>query len=111
MSLSDFFNSFDDCCAPVGSSPASFEWCAKGVGFGGMYFYFDEKDGYVHCENEIMGREFLKKMLCLMVDNCVLDCPGQWDEATEGKPPGYTPRPVVKSEAIADNEGTDLSEN
>ena len=96
MSLKEFFDSFDDCCTPTGM--ASFEWSAKGCGFGGMYFYFDEKDSYVHCENEIMGREFLKRMLCNMVDNCVLDCPGQWDEATEGKPPGYDPKPYIKPE-------------
>jgi len=93
MSLREFFNKFDDTCEPQGN--VSFQWTSKGVGFGGMYFYLDKTDGYVHCDNEIMGREFLKRMLCLMVDNCVLDCPGQWDEATGGKPPGYDPKPII----------------
>lgn len=96
MSLQKFFDSFDTSCSPNGF--ATFSWTDKGTGFGGMYFYVDEKDGYVHCENEIMGREFLKRMLCSMVDNCVLDCPGSWDEATEGKPPGYPDHPAVDKE-------------
>jgi hypothetical protein len=105
MSLQTFFDSFGNECTPVGT--ADFQWSATGVGFGGMYFYFDEKDGYVHCSNEIMGREFIKKMLCQMVDNCVLDCPGQWDVEAEGKPPGYTPKPVVKTDPTGDNGGID----
>lgn len=87
MSLENFFNSFTDSCEPNGH--AEFNWSAKGRGFGSMYFYMD-KDGYVHCENEIMSREFIKEMLCKMVDNCVLDCPGQHDG--DGLPEGYSPK-------------------
>lgn len=101
MSLQAFFDSFEDGCGPRGT--ASFQWAAKGIGFGGMYFYFDPKDGYVHCDNEAMGREFIKRMLGQMVDNCVLDCPGDFEE-TGGKPPGYTPRPVDETKESADNQ-------
>lgn len=93
MSLKEFFNAFTDICHPMGT--ADFEWSSKGVGFGGLYFYVSEYDGYVHCGNEAMSREFIKKILCDMVDQCVLDCPGSFDEGTEGKPPGYTPRPIL----------------
>ena len=99
MSLKDFFDGFEDCCNPTGE--VSFKWSARGAGFGNLYFYFNEKDSYVHCENELMGREFIKKMLCNMVDNCVLDCPGEWDEATNGNPPGYNPKPYVQPELPA----------
>jgi len=94
MSIEEFFDKFDDGCSPIKN--VEFEWSAKGCGFGRMNFYIGD-DGYVHCGNEIMGREFLKKMLCLMVDNCVLDEPGQWDEVAEGKPPGYDPNKNRKS--------------
>lgn len=92
MSLQDFFDKFEDDCHPI--EPVTFSWASKGSGFGQMYFYVNKDDGYVHCENETMGRGFLKRMLCQMVDNCVLDCPGSWDEESEGKPPGYNPEPI-----------------
>jgi len=91
MSLTDFFNKFDNGCTPVGH--AEFEWTAKGVGFGGMYFYLNKEDGYVHCENEAMSREFLKEMLCQMVDNCVLDCARH---EADKYPKGYNPQTIVK---------------
>jgi hypothetical protein len=95
MSLKEFFDSFEDSCEPGGT--AHFRWSAKGCGFGEMYFYLDKSDGYVHCDNELMGREFLKEMLCKMVDNCVLNLPGSFD-TTGGLPPNYTPKPVVEED-------------
>ena len=93
MSLTDFFEKFEDSCEP--NETATFSWSAKGHGFGQVYFYVDKKDGYVHCNNEIMSREFIKEMLCIMVDNCVLDCPGRVDEENGTHlPPGYTPKPM-----------------
>lgn len=93
MSLDNFFNSLEDRCEPAGF--ADYKWSAKGRGFGGFYFYVDKKDGYVHCDNEIMSREFLKDMLCKMVDNCVLDCPGSNDG--DGLPPNYAPKPIKET--------------
>ncbi len=91
MSLETFFEQFKDTCVPT--EGVDFQWSAKGIGFGGMYFYLDKKDGYVHCSNESMSRQFLKDMLCKMVDNCVLDEPNERhaDTGPGGKPPGYTP--------------------
>lgn len=77
----------NDSCVPHGAF--GLNWTAKGIGFGQMYFRVDTKDGYVHCSNEYMGREFLKRMLCAMVDNCVLD-----DCRDDGLPPDYNPIPV-----------------
>jgi len=96
MSLKNFFESFNDSCEPLRTT--TFSWSKKGCGFGQMYFYLDKEDGYVHCGNEIMSRQFLKDMLCKMVDNCVLDEPNDRYEDTgpDGKPPGYCPTPVLE---------------
>ena len=46
------------------------QWSEKGMGFGEFAFY--NKGGKVYCDNECCDREFIKKMLCKMVDDCVL---------------------------------------
>ena len=46
-------------------------WSVKGTGFGQFYFY--EKDGKICCANENMSKEFIKKVLCTMIDNCELE--------------------------------------
>lgn len=76
MSLHDIFESLEDSCKP--DRTINFNWTASKVGFGSFYFY--EKDGILMCSNECMGKEFIKKMLCNMVDNCELDDP------RDGKP-------------------------
>jgi hypothetical protein len=48
-----------------------FDWSAKGIGFGQFYFYQD-KYGVIHCDNECMSKEFIKRILCSMVDQCEL---------------------------------------
>ena len=48
-------------------------WGAKGVGFGEITFIVDKKDK-LHCHSECMGRNFVRKALAAMVDQCV------WDE-------------------------------
>lgn len=65
------FEKLNDSCEPV--TGICFNWTAKGVGFGQLYFY--TKDDQVYCDNEMMGKEFIKKMLCKMVDDCVLTEP------------------------------------
>ncbi len=70
MSLHEMFEKLDDACVPNGGS--QFQWTAKGVGFGEFYFY--EEDGKIKCSNELMGKEFIKRMLCKMVDECELTC-------------------------------------
>jgi hypothetical protein len=46
-------------------------WTAKGCGFGQFYFYTD-KDGQLCCSSETMGKEFIKRILNQMVDDCKL---------------------------------------
>ncbi len=46
-------------------------WTVKGVGFG--QFTFSQKDDKLFCSNEGMSREFIKRVLCDMVDNCELE--------------------------------------
>ena len=55
------------------SVPTRFQvaWSKPGVGFGQFEFY--EKDGVLYCDNETMNREFIKKVLCDMVDQSVLE--------------------------------------
>lgn len=64
------FDKLDNTCVPVGS--ANFEWTRKNVGFGQLTFYTDEA-GNITCRNEMMSKEFIKKMLCQMVDDCSLE--------------------------------------
>ena len=75
MSLQKFFDNFDDSCEPAGF--VNFGWSQKGRGCGDISFYM--KDGKVYCGNEIMGREFIKRQLCEMVDKAIMDCPHRYD--------------------------------
>lgn len=87
MTIQAFLDSMEDSCCPVvyteegiESSSATFAWSAKGIGFGSFVFY--EKDGELRCENECMGKEFIKKLLCNMVDEATMnderDENGEW---------------------------------
>ena len=71
MSLQDMFDNCTTFCEPSGS--VYFNWSKKGRGFGQLSFYI--KDDKIMCGNELVSKEFIKKMLCLMVDECELDCP------------------------------------
>jgi len=77
MSIQDFFDNMEDDCRPSGHN--YFSWSAKGFGFGGFHFYTKENDDTIYCENEMMSKEFVKKMLCHMVDNAVMDDPNPKD--------------------------------
>jgi hypothetical protein len=46
------------------------EWTSAQVGFGQFKFY--TKDNVIYCDHECMSKEFIKQVLCDMVDNCVL---------------------------------------
>jgi hypothetical protein len=46
------------------------QWTATGIGFG--EFWFKVENGKTVCDNEGMSKEFIKQMLCQMVDDCVL---------------------------------------
>jgi len=68
----------EDDCAPSGHT--YFNWSAKGCGFGQLGFYTKEDDDKVYCMNEMMSKEFVKKMLCHMVDNAIMDDPNPKDK-------------------------------
>ena len=48
-------------------------WAVNKIGFGEFYFYLDDEDNKIRCSNELMSKEFIKEILCKMVDNCILD--------------------------------------
>lgn len=48
--------------------PFIVRWSRPGVGFGEFAFYYTP-DGAVICDNETMTREFVKEVLCDLVDN------------------------------------------
>lgn len=39
-------------------------------GFGQLYFY--EKDGKIYCDNELLSKDTIKKILCDLVDQSTL---------------------------------------
>jgi len=68
--MKDVFDTCEDWCEPDGHG--GYNWSACGVGFGQFYFYI--KDDKIMCSNEQKDKEFIKKMLCKMVDDCELSC-------------------------------------
>lgn len=69
--VQDMFDKMENSCELVNGFQVN--WTSKGTGFGQFYFYHKEEDGKTHCSNELMSKEFIKKMLCQMVDDCILD--------------------------------------
>lgn len=67
------FDSMETRCYPV--RDITFCWSETGTGFGELTFYTTAEDDDLHCSNEAMSKEWIKKMLCQMVDECVLDDP------------------------------------
>ena len=96
------FNTLEDSCKP--HDKVGFDWSAKGIGFGQIYFYLDKTDGHIHCDNEYMSRKFLKETLCKMIDNCILNDPNDQaeDTGTNGYPSNYHPQ-------ITEDDNKDLS--
>jgi len=43
-------------------------WSKAKVGFGEIIFFTDPETGEAKCDSEMMGKEFVKGMLCLLVD-------------------------------------------
>lgn len=52
---------------------ATFQWSWPGIGFGEFCFYV--RRGKIYCDNEMMSKEDIKKLLCQMVDTCELTEP------------------------------------
>jgi hypothetical protein len=47
------------------------EWCTTSAGFGGFDFYTE--GGKIRCDSETMSKEFIKSVLCKLVDIAELD--------------------------------------
>ncbi len=71
--VAGLFNNCSNGCEPAGY--VAFQWSVKGVGFGSIGFY--TKDDKVNCNNELMSREFIKDILCKMVDDCIMEEPNK----------------------------------
>ena len=67
--LQKVFDKMDDYCVPIEN--CFFRWSKKGCGFGTLSFYF--KDGKLICDNDHMNKDFVKKLLCDMVDSSEID--------------------------------------
>ena len=57
-------------CIPLNNF--GLNWGEAGIGFGQFHFHTDTETGTVYCDNECMSKDFIKKMLCQMVDDCEL---------------------------------------
>lgn len=53
-------------CVPV--NPFQVDWCTDGKTFGTFYFYM--KDGVLQCDSGTTNKEFVKQMICKMIDEC-----------------------------------------
>ena len=63
------FENIEDSCDIIDG--VQMNWEAKDCGFGQFYFYHND-EGQLCCDSETMGKEFIKRMLCQMVDDCEL---------------------------------------
>jgi hypothetical protein len=72
MSIQEFLDSCNDTVDIDNSFTLS--WSKEGVGFGEFRFYKSE-DEAIHINNECMGKNFIKNVLCNMVDIAILDDP------------------------------------
>jgi hypothetical protein len=70
MSIQDFFNNCENDLELVNS--CSINWSVKGTGFGNLQIYIGQ-DGKTMIANEGMGKKFIKKILCDLVDLATLE--------------------------------------
>lgn len=70
-----------DCWGENKTSKGGFEilWSVKGVGHGVLTFYRSH-NGQIMCDNELMGRPFIKKILARLVDETVMKEPHEKDK-------------------------------
>ena len=67
--LKEVFDELKDSCE-LQTDGFIVNWTAEGTGFGQFYFYYENDQ--LMCDSETMGKEFIKRMLCQMVDDCEL---------------------------------------
>jgi hypothetical protein len=69
MSLQDFLDKCPELVELHG--PVSLSWSVPGVGFG-QFSFKTKEDGTLVIDNELMSRDFIKHVLCMMVDQAEL---------------------------------------
>jgi len=57
-------------CCPIKS--IEFIWAQSGIGFGRFVFSTENENGICKIDNEGMSKDFIKQMLCKMVDDAEL---------------------------------------
>lgn len=71
MSVEDFL---DKCPNDVSfEKPFVIEWSETSRGFGQYQFYINPVDNKIHIDNEFDSKETIKRILCKMVDDAILD--------------------------------------
>ena len=60
-------NAMNDVCQPH-NSITGFSWVANGTGFGQFVFKWNGKKERLELDSEMMSKDFVKQMLCQMVD-------------------------------------------
>ena len=66
MSIRDTFDKLEDSCMP--QRTIGFSWTAKDIGFGEFVFIWNDEKERLEMDTETMSKEFIKRMLCQMVD-------------------------------------------
>jgi len=61
---------FDECQDDISPDQevVGFSWSKKGIGFGEFVFITDPDTGEIRCDSEAMSKDFVKEMLCKLVD-------------------------------------------
>lgn len=65
--IQKFFDSCPDNISP-NQEVVGFSWTKEGIGFGEFVFITDPDTGVIKCNCEAMSKEFVKEMLCKLVD-------------------------------------------
>jgi len=63
-----WFNDMEDSQNINGNGSIYVSWVRKGKGFGEFYLSIDKDSGKLYLDDEIMGKDFVKKVLCALVD-------------------------------------------
>jgi len=70
--------------------PVVINWIVKDCGFGEIKFYQDGDK--IYCDNELMSKDFIKAILCLIVDKAILTMEPAKEKRPSGKPSKKEPR-------------------
>ena len=66
VNIQEVLDTLEGDCRP--QSTIGFSWHAKGIGFGEFVFIWIAEKNRLDMDTECMSKEFIKRMLCQMVD-------------------------------------------